>query len=171
MQGRILIVEDDPAIRELLKAVLEAGSHEVFEVGDGLSAHPTARDVKPDVVLCDIGLPGIDGFAVLGLLKDDPDLRHVPVIMVTAWAEPDLVVKAMDRGALDYIRKPFDISELSARRTAARPAAGGGAHDRVLRRRRAGAGRAPRGRPCARRRRRGGGQGRGRQRGPPRRRS
>jgi len=119
MQGRILIVEDDPAIRELLKAVLEAGGHEVFEVGDGLSAHPTARDVKPDVVLLDVGLPGIDGFAVLGLLKDDPELKHVPVIMVTAWAEPDLVVKAMDRGALDYIRKPFDISELSARVDAA----------------------------------------------------
>lgn len=115
MRGKILIVEDDPAIRELLNAVLESAGHTVFEVGDGLSAHPTAREVRPDVVLCDIGLPGIDGFAVLGQLKDDPELRHVPVIMVTAWAEPDLVANALARGAHDYVRKPFDIGELSDR--------------------------------------------------------
>ncbi len=119
MQGKILIVEDDPAIRQLLKAVLEGAGHEVFEVGDGLSAHPTAREVRPDVVLCDIGLPGIDGFEVLGLLKDDADLKHIPVLMVTAWAEPVLVAKALDRGAHDYVKKPFDIAELSARVEAA----------------------------------------------------
>lgn len=117
--GKIMIVEDDPAIRQLLKAVLEASGHLVCEVGDGLSAHPAAREFRPDVVLCDVGLPGIDGFEVLGLLKDDPDLRHVPVLMVTAWAEPALVAKALDRGAHDYVRKPFDIAELSARVEAA----------------------------------------------------
>lgn len=114
-----MVVEDDPAIRQLLVAVLEGAGHAVVEVADGTSALPAAREALPDLVLCDIGLPGIDGFEVLGLLKDDPALRHVPVIMVTAWAEPALVAKALERGAHDYVRKPFDIGELSARVEAA----------------------------------------------------
>ncbi len=119
MQGKIVVVEDDPSIRQLLRAVLEAGGNEVIEVVDGPTAVPTIRDTMPDVVLLDIGLPGIDGFTVLGMLKDDDALRHIPVLMVTAWAEPVLVAKALDRGAHDYVRKPFDVAELSARVMAA----------------------------------------------------
>ena len=125
MQGRILIVEDDPAIRALLRAVFEGAGHEVFEVADGLAAVGAAQDARPDVVLLDVGLPGLDGFGVLGRLKDDPELRDVPVIMVTAWAEPALVAKALDRGAHDYVRKPFDVKELAARVDAALQARGG----------------------------------------------
>lgn len=119
MQGKIVVVEDDPSIRQLLRAVLEAAGHEVIEVVDGPTAVPTVREAMPDAVLLDIGLPGIDGFAVLGMLKDDEALRHIPVLMVTAWAEPVLVAKALDRGAHDYVRKPFDVAELSARVAAA----------------------------------------------------
>jgi PleD family two-component response regulator len=119
MTRRILIVEDDPAIRMLVKAVLEGEGHEVVEVCDGPSAHPTARDVKPDLVLLDIGLPGLDGFGVLGQLKADEDLRDVPVMMVTAWGDPELVAKALDRGAHDYVRKPFDVDDLRQRVAAA----------------------------------------------------
>lgn len=119
MQGKIVVVEDDPSIRQLLRAVLEAAGHEVSEVADGTSAVAAIRDAMPDAVLLDIGLPGIDGFTVLGLLKDDEQLRHIPVLMVTAWAEPVLVAKALDRGAHDYVRKPFDVAELSARVAAA----------------------------------------------------
>ena len=119
MQGKIVVVEDDPSIRQLLRAVLEAAGHEVVEVIDGPTAVPTVRETMPDAVLLDIGLPGIDGFTVLGMLKDDEALRHIPVLMVTAWAEPVLVAKALDRGAHDYVRKPFDVAELSARVAAA----------------------------------------------------
>lgn len=125
MQGKILIVEDDPAIRALLRAVFEGAGHEVFEVADGLAALGAAQEARPDIVLLDVGLPGLDGFGVLGRLKDDPELRDVPVIMVTAWAEPALVAKALDRGAHDYVRKPFDVKELAARVEAALQARGG----------------------------------------------
>jgi diguanylate cyclase (GGDEF)-like protein len=119
MNRRILIVEDDPAIRMLVKAVLEGEGHEVVEVSDGPSALPAAQESRPDLVLLDIGLPGLDGFGVLGQLKDDADLRDVPVVMVTAWGDPELVAKALDRGAHDYVRKPFDVDDLRQRVTAA----------------------------------------------------
>jgi diguanylate cyclase (GGDEF)-like protein len=119
MQAKILVVEDDPQIRMLIEAVLGANGHEVVGVGDGPSAVPTARRERPDVILLDVGLPGMDGFAVLGLLKDDEELRDVPVLMVTAWAEPELVARALDRGAHDYVRKPFGTAELAARVEAA----------------------------------------------------
>jgi diguanylate cyclase (GGDEF)-like protein len=119
MQGKILVVEDDPSIRALIAAVLEGNGHEVVDVADGPSAVPTARRERPDVILLDIGLPGMDGFGVLGLLKDDHELRDVPVLMVTAWAEPELVARALDRGAHDYVRKPFATAELAARVDAA----------------------------------------------------
>jgi diguanylate cyclase (GGDEF)-like protein len=119
MQGKVLVVEDDPAIRQLLQAVLVGAGHTVFEAADGHSALPAAHDTQPDVVLLDVGLPGIDGFEVLARLKADDGLRRVPVIMVTAWAEPVLVAKALDRGAHDFVRKPFDVDELTKRVEAA----------------------------------------------------
>ena len=119
MTKRVLIVEDDPSIRQLIKAVLEGSGYDVSEAADGPSALPAAREASPDVILLDIGLPGMDGFGVLGLLKDDAQLRDVPVIMVTAWGEPTLVTKALDRGAHDFVRKPFDVADLSARVDAA----------------------------------------------------
>ncbi len=114
MRGKILTVEDDAAIRMLIVSVLEADGHELFEAADGLQALPVARECRPDVVLLDIGLPGQDGFAVLDELKADAELREVPVLMVTAWADPELVGRALDRGAAGYIRKPFDIEDLGS---------------------------------------------------------
>jgi diguanylate cyclase (GGDEF)-like protein len=117
--GRILIVEDDPSIRMLMRTVLEERGYEIFEAEDGPSALPAARDCSPDVILLDVGLPGMNGFGVLALLKADEVLNTTPVLMVTAWCEPELITKALDRGAHDYVRKPFDIGELSARVDAA----------------------------------------------------
>ena len=117
--GKVLVVEDDDGIRRLIREVLGARGYEVHEVADGLSALGAALAYRPDVVLLDIGLPGLDGFGVLEQLKDYAELARIPVLMVTAWAEPELVTKALDRGAHDYIRKPFDISELAARVDAA----------------------------------------------------
>lgn len=117
--GTVLVVEDDPSIRLLTRTVLESRGYAIAEVCDGPSALPAARAARPDVILLDVGLPRMDGFGVLGLLKDDEELHDVPVLMVTAWAEPELVAKALDRGAHDYIRKPYDIDDLGARVDAA----------------------------------------------------
>lgn len=123
MAGRILTVEDDAAIRALIVSVLEGDGHEVFQAADGLRALSIAQDCAPDVILLDIGLPGQDGFVVLDELKADDALREVPVLMVTAWADPELVGRAMDRGAAGYIRKPFDIDDLRDQVSQSLPAA------------------------------------------------
>jgi DNA-binding response OmpR family regulator len=119
MVRKVLVVEDDPAIQLLLTETLRSRGYEPRAVADGLEALPAASAMRPDIVLLDIGLPGIDGFEVLERLKADPELRDVPVIMVTAWGEPELMAKALDRGALDYVRKPFAVDDLLARVDAA----------------------------------------------------
>ncbi len=115
MNRRILIVEDDPAIRMLVRTALETEGHEVAEAADGLEVLPAARASRPDLILLDIGLPGIHGFAVLAQLKRDDELSDVPVMMITAWASPELLAKARALGADDYVQKPFDVSDLRAR--------------------------------------------------------
>src|SRR4051794_12167857 len=116
MTGRTaLVVEDDAAIRALIAAALGGEGCRVVEAADGQSALTMAEDVRPDVVLLDIGLPDIDGLTVLQTLKSDDALREIPVVMVTAWADTDMVRQAMDRGAADYVCKPFAIDDLLAR--------------------------------------------------------
>ena len=113
--GKVLIVEDDDAIRVLLRAVLAERGYEVLECVDGSTAFEQARDERPDVVLLDLGLPAVDGLTVLDLLKQDARTRDVPVLVVTAWDSGELVARALGAGAVDYVRKPFHVAELSAR--------------------------------------------------------
>lgn len=110
--ARVLVVEDDLAIQLLITETLRSRGHEPFTADDGPSALPVAREHRPDLVLLDIGLPGLNGFDVLDQLKDDEELGDVPVIMVTAWGEPDYMERALHAGALAYIRKPFSVEEL-----------------------------------------------------------
>jgi diguanylate cyclase (GGDEF)-like protein len=119
MAGKVLVVEDDLTIRQLIRAVLTGHGHAVSEVGDGLAALEAAQRDRPDVVLLDIGLPGQDGFAVLAELKKDTDLHAIPVLMVTAWDDIERVSRALNGGAHDYVRKPFAATELAARVEAA----------------------------------------------------
>jgi diguanylate cyclase (GGDEF)-like protein len=115
MQHTALVVEDDAAIRQLISIALSSEGCTVLQAADGQTALTTAADVHPDVILLDIGLPDINGLQVLQTLKSKPDLRTIPVIMVTAWADTDMVRQAMDRGADDYVCKPFAIDDLLAR--------------------------------------------------------
>ena len=110
-----LVVEDDPAIRALIGAALSGEGCRVVEAPDGETALTRAAEARPDIVLLDIGLPGIDGLTVLRTLKNDARLREIPVVMVTAWADTDMVRQAMDRGAADYVCKPFALDDLLAR--------------------------------------------------------
>jgi DNA-binding response OmpR family regulator len=110
--ARVLVVEDDLAIQLLISETLRSRGHEPFTASDGPSAAPAAREHRPDLVLLDIGLPGLDGFGVLEQLKRDDELRDIPVVIVTAWGEPDYMERALSLGALDYIRKPFNVDDL-----------------------------------------------------------
>ena len=108
----VLVVDDDPAMRRTLSINLRARDYEVETAGDGRSALQVVDERMPDVVLLDLGLPDLDGIAVLTQLRS---FTQVPVIVVSARTESDDKVEALDLGADDYITKPFSIEELLAR--------------------------------------------------------
>ncbi len=109
---KILVVEDDPRSRSLLVKYLGAKGFEVAAAGDGNSALESAAASEPDLVLLDVNLPVMDGWAVLEALRG---FSKAPVIMVTARDSAQDKVTGLDLGADDYITKPFDLRELEAR--------------------------------------------------------
>ncbi len=113
--GTILVVDDDPAIRELVTAVLGHDDHEVVVAEDGHQALQRLEDSPPDLIVCDINMPGMDGFAFVERLRDRPDYRYVPVIFLTTRRGIDDVVHGLALGADDYLAKPFAPEELLAR--------------------------------------------------------
>ena len=119
MTRTALVVEDDPVIRQLMAIALTGDGCSVLEAPDGMTGLATAERERPDVILLDIGLPDVDGLTVLRTLKSDDQLRAIPVVMVTAWADPDMVRRALDRGANDYVCKPFAVEHLLERVDAA----------------------------------------------------
>ncbi len=112
----VLVVEDDAPLRRALRTSLRARDLDVHEAGSGEDAIALAADRKLDLVLLDLGLPGIDGFETLARLRCFSD---APVIVLTARDRPADKVAALDAGADDYVTKPFDTDELFARVRAA----------------------------------------------------
>ena len=112
----VLAVDDDPAILRTLSINLRARDYEVETAGDGRSALQIVGERMPDLVLLDLGLPDVDGVAVLTQLRS---LSQVPVIVLSARHESDDKVEALDLGADDYVTKPFGMDELLARIRAA----------------------------------------------------
>jgi DNA-binding response OmpR family regulator len=109
---KILVVDDESKIVQLARDYLERGGFTVLTAGDGTSALATARREKPDLIVLDIGLPGIDGLDVTRALHKGSD---VPIIMLTARAEESDRLIGLELGADDYIVKPFSPKELVAR--------------------------------------------------------
>ncbi len=109
---RILVVDDEPQIRRALSLNLGARSHEVYEAATGEQALTVAALEHPDVVLLDLGLPGMDGMMVIEALRG---WTNVPIIVLTARDEERSKVRALDAGADDYVTKPFGMAELLAR--------------------------------------------------------
>lgn len=110
--GRVLIVEDDEAIVDVLRRTLRAEGYEVRAALDGPEALEDLDEFAPDLVVLDLGLPGMDGMEVMGRIREDSE---VPVLMLTARADPEDRVAGLDTGADDYLIKPFDRAELLAR--------------------------------------------------------
>lgn len=109
---RVLVVEDDPTVREVVVRYLEHDGLDVCAVGDGLEAVACAAERWPDLVVLDLMLPGIDGFEVCRRLREQAPL---PVIMLTARGDEDDRVVGLELGADDYVAKPFSPRELTAR--------------------------------------------------------
>lgn len=112
---RILIIEDEEDIRELIRYTLDREGFGVSEAGTGEAGLRSAADRNPDLVLLDLMLPGKDGLSVCRELKGDEATRNIPVIMVTARGEESDIVAGLELGAEDYVIKPFSPKVLAAR--------------------------------------------------------
>tara|TARA_B100001741_G_C16500432_1_gene574415 strand:+ start:254 stop:949 length:696 start_codon:yes stop_codon:yes gene_type:complete len=112
---KVLIVEDEKDIRNLLVFNLQKHNYEVDSTHDGEKALPLIRENKYDLILLDIMLPGINGFDLTRILKNDNSVSRIPIIMLTAKGEDEDIVRGLTIGADDYITKPFSIKVLIAR--------------------------------------------------------
>ena len=111
----ILVVEDEQANRELLARLLSNQGYRVESVRDGETALTALEEKRPDLVLLDVGLPGIGGFEVCLLIKQRPATRLTPVVLVTGLHDRQQKIKGIEVGADDFLSKPFDQEELIAR--------------------------------------------------------
>ena len=108
MAARILVVEDNPANMELMGYLLQAGGHDLLCAHDGQEGIDLAEREHPEIVICDINLPRLDGYSVLHRMREHPDLKNIPCIAVTALAMVGDREKLLDAGFDGYISKPID---------------------------------------------------------------
>ena len=107
LKKKILIVDDDKFLRELLIEKLNSLNYEVTSVSESILAFNTIKTNKPDLILLDVLLPGLSGLETLNVLRADDENMHIPVILISRLDEPELIRTAKRLGADDYLVKPF----------------------------------------------------------------
>lgn len=115
MTAQILVVDDVPANIKLLEAKLTSEYYDVVTAKDGFEAIQKTKELKPDLVLLDVMMPGMDGFEACKKIKEDPEVSHIPVVMVTALSEKSDRLKGLEAGADDFLTKPINDIALFAR--------------------------------------------------------
>ncbi|WKW50928.1 response regulator transcription factor [Rhodomicrobium lacus] len=109
----VLVVEDEPQIRRLLRTSLGANGFAIIEATNGKAALETLLRERPEIILLDLGLPDMDGLAIIGTLRSSGD--KTPIVVLSSRGEEATKVEALDLGADDYVTKPFGVAELIAR--------------------------------------------------------
>jgi CheY-like chemotaxis protein len=104
---RILIVDDEPHILEVIRVSLEDFGFDLMEVSDGENVTQTVLDARPDLILLDVMMPGKDGYTICRELKSDPQSAAIPIILLTAKSRPEEVEQGLSSGANAYVSKPF----------------------------------------------------------------
>lgn len=112
MSSTILIIEDNQELRENAEEILSLANYKVLKAENGKTGIELARNNKPDLILCDINMPELDGYCVLTALNNIPDRSNIPFVFMTAYSENSDFRKGMDLGADDYLTKPFDAETL-----------------------------------------------------------
>lgn len=113
--SRVLVVDDDSALLGLVEATLASAGIETVATVDAHDAVRLAREVEPSAVLLDLAMPGVSGFDILAELKSEPDLRDVPVVVLSARSEGEFRIRSLREGAVDFVAKPFEPEELVLR--------------------------------------------------------
>ncbi|MFM7546606.1 MAG: response regulator transcription factor [Synechococcales cyanobacterium] len=112
---RILVIDDDPAISEIVATNLEMAGYDVSRADDGIKGQALALQLNPDLIMLDLMLPKVDGFTVCQRLRRDERTADIPVLMLTALAQPQNQVEGLNAGADDYLTKPFELEVMLAR--------------------------------------------------------
>ena len=115
MSKRVLVVEDHEENRRILRYLLKSGGFEMLEAVTGDEGVAMAERERPDLILMDIQLPGLDGYEATRRIKGNPELRHIPIIVVTSYALSGDDVKAFEAGCNAYVTKPFVPRDLLAK--------------------------------------------------------
>ena len=116
MQGKkVLVVDDDPNVGLLVSAVLKKHNYSVTTLSDGTAVMSSLRENKPDIILLDLRMPGLDGYSLCKSIREAPDTRDIPIIILSGVSETEAKVDTIELGADDFITKPFDVRELRAR--------------------------------------------------------
>jgi DNA-binding response OmpR family regulator len=115
MKKKILLVDDEPLLVEMVSMRLEANDYEVMCAGDGQEALEKVRKVKPDLIILDLMLPKIDGYKVCRMLKFEDQYKNIPILLFTARAQQSDMKLGEDVGADAYLVKPFDAEVLLAK--------------------------------------------------------
>jgi two-component system sensor histidine kinase/response regulator len=110
--AKVLVVDDERLLRTMMSDGLEAAGHKVLTAASGEEAIPLAKREKPDCILLDIMMPGLDGYATCAALKADPDTAHIPVLLVSATTDLRVIDQAEKAGASNVLPKPVPLEEL-----------------------------------------------------------
>ncbi len=113
--NKILVIDDDEAVNELVKINLELAGYNVISARDGISGFAAAKQEQPDLIILDVMMPDVDGYTVAKRIRENPEIKDTPIIMLTALGMLDNKVKGFDIGVDDYLVKPFEIEELKVR--------------------------------------------------------
>lgn len=114
MSKLILVIEDQEDNRRIMRDLFTSSGYKVIEAADGIAGVTAAETNRPDLILMDIQLPGIDGYEATKRIKSNPDLKEIPIIVVTSYALSGDDVKAFEAGCDAYVAKPFSPRELLA---------------------------------------------------------
>ena len=110
----VLVIEDEAALRANLVRILTAEGYRVITAADGDEGLARVNEARPDIVICDILMPRMDGFGVLAALRSRPETAALPFIFLTASADKEDLARGLQRGANEYVTKPFRIADLLA---------------------------------------------------------
>lgn len=113
--NKILVIDDDKAINELIKVNLQLAGYSVIQAMDGTKGFALAKQELPNLILLDVMMPEVDGFTVAQRIRQNPETKNIPILMLTALSQLNDKVKGFDLGVDDYLTKPFEMDELKVR--------------------------------------------------------
>jgi CheY-like chemotaxis protein len=111
-QSTVLVIDDEAPIRENLVRFLRLEGYQVMDAADGAAGLAAAMQYMPDLILCDVMMPRLTGFEVLAHLQASPAHRHIPLVFLSASAEPEKLEEGISMGARSYVTKPFNLARL-----------------------------------------------------------